>query len=53
MIVRHSVRCQKRLTVTLAPDYHIEIGGHYYSVPSKLIREIVDVRITGATVARR
>ena len=34
----------------VAPDYHIEIGGHYYSVPSKLIREVVDARITGATV---
>jgi transposase len=34
----------------VAPDYHIEIAGHYYSVPSKLIREIVDARITSATV---
>ncbi len=34
----------------VAPDYHIEVGGHYYSVPSKLIREIVDARITGTTV---
>jgi transposase len=34
----------------VAPDYHIEVGGHYYSVPSKLIREIVDERVTGATV---
>jgi transposase len=34
----------------VAPDYHIEIAGHYYSVPSKLIREIVDTRITNATV---
>ena len=34
----------------VAPDYHIEIGGHYYSVPSKLIREVVDARITGTTV---
>jgi len=34
----------------VAPDYHIEISGHYYSVPSKLIREIVDARITSATV---
>ena len=34
----------------VAPDYHIEIGGHYHSVPSTLIREIVDARITGATV---
>ena len=34
----------------VAPDYHIEIAGHYYSVPSKLIREIVDTRVTNATV---
>ena len=34
----------------VAPDYHIEIAGHYYSVPSKLIREIVEACITSATV---
>jgi transposase len=34
----------------VAPDYHIEIAGHYYSVPSKLIREIVEARTTSATV---
>jgi len=34
----------------VAPDYHIEIAGHSYSVPSKLIREIVEARITSATV---
>jgi transposase len=34
----------------VAPDYHIEIAHHFYSVPSKLIREIVDARITSATV---
>ena len=34
----------------VAPDYHIEIADHFYSVPSKLIREIVEARITGATV---
>ena len=34
----------------VAPDYHFEIGSHYYSVPSKLIREIVDAPITGTTV---
>ena len=32
----------------VAPDYHIEIAGHFYSVPSKLIREVVEVRITPA-----
>jgi transposase len=34
----------------VAPDYHIEIAGHFYSVPSKLIREIVEARITATTV---
>ena len=34
----------------VAPDYHIEIDDHFYSVPSKLIREIVEARITSATV---
>lgn len=34
----------------VAPDYHIQIAHHFYSVPSKLIREIVDARITSATV---
>lgn len=34
----------------VAPDYHVEVAGHYYSAPSKLIREIVEARITSATV---
>jgi transposase len=34
----------------VAPDYHVEIAGHYYSVPSRLIREQVEARITDATV---
>ena len=34
----------------VAPDYHIEIAHHFYSVPSKLIREIVEARVTTATV---
>ena len=34
----------------VAPDYHIEITDHYYSVPSRLIREHVDARITATTV---
>ncbi len=34
----------------VASDYHVEIAGHYYSVPSKLIREIVEARFTSATV---
>jgi transposase len=31
-------------------DYHIELEGHYYSVPYQLVKEQVDVRITSATV---
>lgn len=31
-------------------DYHLEVKGHYYSVPYALIHEQVDVRITSTTV---
>ncbi|MFA7465645.1 MAG: IS21 family transposase [Syntrophales bacterium] len=31
-------------------DYHIEVDGHYYSVPYQLARRHVDVRITSGTV---
>ena len=31
-------------------DYHIEIEGHYYSVPYQLVREQVDVRMTATTL---
>lgn len=34
----------------VAPDYHIAVDDHFYSVPSKLIREIVEARITATTV---
>ena len=34
----------------VAPDYHIEVADHFYSVPSKLIRDVVEARITNATV---
>ena len=34
----------------VAPDYHVEVDGHFYSVPSRLIRELVDIRLTDATV---
>lgn len=31
---------------TLGPDYHVEVDGHFYSVPCRLIRKKVDLRIT-------
>ena len=31
-------------------DYHIEVHGHWYSVPHGLIREVVEARITDRTV---
>lgn len=34
----------------VAPDYHIEIAGHFYPVPSRLIREIVEACITADTI---
>ena len=35
---------------TVNIDYHIEVDRHYYSVPFRLIREKLDVRLTAATV---
>lgn len=31
-------------------DYHIDVEGHFYSVPCRLVREQVEVRYTSATV---
>jgi len=31
-------------------DYHVDVGGHYYSVPYRYLRAQVDVRITVRTV---
>jgi transposase len=35
---------------TVNIDYHIEVDGHYYSVPFTLLRERLDVRLTATTV---
>src|SRR5271168_3615874 len=34
----------------VAPDYHVEVDAHYYSVPFGLLRETVDARFTDGTV---
>ena len=34
----------------VAPDYHVEVDGSFYSVPFGLIRELVDVRVVERTV---
>jgi transposase len=31
-------------------DYHVEVYGHWYSVPSRLMRETIEARITERTV---
>lgn len=31
-------------------DYHVEVDRHYYSVPHRLLRKQVDVRLTASTV---
>jgi transposase len=38
------------LKATVNIDYHIEVGHHYYSVPFRLLRERLDVRLTATTV---
>ncbi|HEY3790860.1 MAG TPA: IS21 family transposase [Bradyrhizobium sp.] len=35
---------------TVAPDYHVEVDDHYYSVPFTLLRETVDARLTDGTI---
>nr|WP_281400199.1 hypothetical protein [Microvirga zambiensis] len=34
----------------MAPDYHVEVDGHWYSVPYRLIKELVDVRLAGNSI---
>src|SRR5947208_6733444 len=43
-VFARSKRCR------VAPDYHVEIDGHWYSTPYRLIRELPDVRIADQTV---
>ena len=31
-------------------DYHVTIDAHHYSVPYQLVKEVLDARITGATI---
>jgi transposase len=31
-------------------DYHVEVHGHFYSVPYRLMRETIEVRITDQTI---
>jgi transposase len=35
---------------TVAPDYHVEVDDHYYSVPLGLLRETVEARFTDGTI---
>jgi hypothetical protein len=34
----------------VAPDYHVEVDGHWYSAPFRLIKELVDARVADKTV---
>jgi len=38
----------KKATVHI--DYHVEVGGHYYSVPYQLVKKQLDVRITATII---
>jgi transposase len=38
----------KRARVNI--DYHVELDGHYYSVPHRLVRAEVELRVTGTTM---
>ena len=45
---RYQVATFKRARVNI--DYHIEVEGHYYSVPHSLVRQEVEVRLTRTAV---
>jgi len=45
-----SYRFATWVKATVNIDYHIEVKGHYYSLPHKLIGKQVDVRYTDVTV---
>ncbi len=40
----HWKRCR------VGPDYHVEVEGHWYSVPFRMIRQVLDVRVAEGTV---
>ncbi len=42
--------CAEWAKVRVGPDYHIEVEGHFYSVPYQLVRQELEVRFTGQTV---
>src|SRR5438270_3827546 len=39
-----------RLQMKVNIDYHVEVDGHYYSVPHQLVGQRVDARFTASTV---
>ena len=53
LALRHHMRVPVMVWVTpgaTGVDYHIELDGHYYSVPYPLVHELVDARLTATTV---
>lgn len=48
-ITRYEYAEWKKATVNI--DYHIEVYGHFYSVPYQLVRKQVEVRLTSTMVA--
>ena len=43
-------RCRIRERFRVAPDYHVEVDSSWYSVPFALIKQEVDVRVSGQAV---
>jgi transposase len=42
--------CRSRKLATVHIDYHVELAGHYYSVPYHLVRERVELRFDERTL---
>jgi transposase len=39
-----------KIGLRVGPDYHVEFEKHYYSVPYQLVRQQVDLRVSGNTL---
>lgn len=47
-LTRYEFAEWKKATVGI--DYHVDVAGHYYSVPHSLVRQKIEARYTAATV---
>lgn len=50
LLPKHTYEYAEWLKSKVNIDYHIEVDHHYYSIPFRLLREKLDIRLTATTV---